>query len=98
MSEKTYDGLAVLSNISGLPRDEVDEIWKAVQENQKRLSGCLRHRFDMSGLEGVALLRADIPCLECGGTMRSGDIRTYIKGYIAAGGDPEEVWPGWSGT
>lgn len=32
-------------------------------------------------------------CLECGGEMSPSDILMYAKGYAAAGGKPEEIWP-----
>lgn len=59
--------------------------------NRKRLLACPRHQFEPATLESRY---ARHECLQCGGLMRLSDIGNYTRGYRAAGGDPDDVWPG----
>lgn len=72
--EKRYDGVAVLSKVSGLPRAEVQELWQQVKANQARLDACPGpHRFDGHG-------RRDYRCSECGGTVSAIAYVWYVAG------------------
>ena len=87
------NNLDTLSNVTGLPKEQVSSIWDQVQANLKQLRSCKRHTFLIP--KGRIGLNDDLHCGKCGGTMRHVSVRTYVDGYIAAGGDPEDVWPGW---
>lgn len=90
MTEKTYDGTEVLSRVSGLSKDAVRGIWEDVKANSARLRACARHRFDGDFQIGKRKV-----CLVCGGGMSLTDIGNYIRGYEAAGGNADAVWPGF---
>lgn len=90
------DGREVLSRISGLPKQEVQSIWEEVKENHRRWRSCPRHRF--STPEGGVTIGTKLVCECCGATADLVKISTYIEGYVAAGGNPDDVWPGfWEG-
>lgn len=59
--------------------------------NRKRLLACPRHRFEPVVIERLGTHHA---CLVCGGVMRLTEIGDYARGYRAAGGDPDDIWPG----
>lgn len=92
MSEKRYDALKVLGSMSGLGRSEAKKIWDQVRENQARLDSCPKHSFSGE----VAAFGKKLLCASCGGMLGIVEIGMYIKGYVAAGGDPVEVWPEWA--
>lgn len=62
-----------------------------IRENSVRLNNCPMHHFTYEKLE----LGQRLKCDNCGGQMQITDAGYYVKGYKAAGGDPENVWPGW---
>jgi hypothetical protein len=73
---------------------EARAMWEEVKANQSRLDGCPAHRFDMGE---VVMLGQRIKCEACGGIMSLTDATMYVRGYKAAGGDPNNVWPGFEG-
>lgn len=92
MSEKTgTDGAQLLSNLSGMPRDKVLEIWEEVKINSAKLKNCIRHRFEQQSVK----LGDKITCVNCGGVMSLSSAGEYVRGYKASGGDSDDVWPGF---
>lgn len=85
------DGIEALARISGIPSDEVRGIWEKAKANDAIVRGCPRHRFS-----GEAVIGKRKPCDACGGTLSLSDIGNYIRGYKAAGADPNDIWPGYS--
>jgi hypothetical protein len=76
--------------------DRVDfkGLWAEVKANRAKLDGCARHRFEA---KPVKLGEKQI-CLMCGGTISLTDMGNYIRGYEAAGGSADDIWPGYRGT
>lgn len=72
--------------------DEAKRLWDEVKENIARLESCPRHQFEA----GTPALGEKIFCINCRGQMSHLDARQYLRGYQAAGGDADDVWPGWS--
>lgn len=64
-----------------------------VKANIARLNSCDRHLFAQG--DHIRHPRHRIPCRKCGGEMQLVDIGNYIRGYEAAGGDVNDVWPGY---
>lgn len=62
-----------------------------VRANLDRLEACPRHQFDAVP---AVLLSDKHACLRCGGTMDVVAIGQYARGYKAAGGNPDDIWPG----
>lgn len=85
------DGAAALSQVSGIPRDEVLSIWESVKANRAKLWACPRHRFP----GGNVNIGQKQTCLACGGEMGLPNIGDYIRGYQAAGGSSDDIWPGF---
>ena len=83
------DGLKVLSQISGRPQKEVNEIWEQMKANHKRLNSCKGHRFGQIDVKNIRTRR--VKCQRCGGFMSVIDIGIYQKGYAHAGGNPLDV-------
>ena len=86
------DGLDRIAQVTGLSRGDVDDILVQVRANQAKLSGCKQHRFD--GGKTVKL-GMKCECLACGGTISLTDAGWYIKGFEAAGGSADDIWPGY---
>lgn len=78
MAERTYDGLAVMSEVSGLSRATMAEIWDEVKANQAKLSACPVHVFSPA----VAGSRKRI-CSACGGWVSVTDAGWYERGFRA---------------
>ncbi len=71
---------------------EAKRLWDEVKENITRLEACPRHQFEV----GTVVPGEKVRCLNCRGQMSYLDAGQYLRGYQAAGGDPTDVWPGWS--
>ena len=69
-------------------RARLDEI----RANLRKVRKCQRHRFEE---QPKAQLGHRIACSSCGGTMDNIAAFHYIRGFIAAGGDPLVVAPWW---
>lgn len=81
-----------VGSATGLSRDDMQKIWKDVKANNGKLKGCVKHRFE--GGE-IKKLGDKYTCRNCDGTMDLTRIGSYVEGYIAAGCDPNDIWPGW---
>lgn len=67
----------------------------SIKANRERLKGCVQHRFD-PGFWEAGRFGQKMTCLNCGGVMSVvPDIGRYIEGFKAAGGDVNDVWPGY---
>lgn len=64
---------------------------EAILSRVRQLDRCPRHLFPAADA-GTA---HKATCLACGGTLDLTAIRFYIRGYMAAGGNSEEIWPGF---
>lgn len=73
-------------------RADMRKLWLEVKANSQKLNSCPKHRYH--GNEHVKL-GMRVTCLECGGQMQTADLASYIRGYEAAGGDANDIWPGW---
>lgn len=80
-----------LSRISGMSLDRIKEIHSEVRANISALDNCARHRFRPEPVK----MGQKVICLSCGGMMSLPDAGQYIRGCQAAGGNPDDVWPGW---
>lgn len=68
------------------------ELFARVRENQRKLRECPKHRFEV--LPPYEPL-ARIHCTACGGDEDLVQAFNYVRGFIAAGGDPLVVAPWW---
>lgn len=91
MSDKRYDVTKEMFPISGLSRADVVSIWNEAKENVRRLDSCERHKFDAP----LVKIGEKLTCQNCGGVLSLSDISQYVRGFRAAGGDPELVYPGF---
>lgn len=68
--------------------------FEAIDSNRKRLDACRMHAFPSAPAcidPGEKLL-----CTNCGGELNTILIAQYVRGFIAAGGDPVAVAPWWN--
>ena len=72
-------------------RTELQSLLAEVNENQARLDACERHRFEG---KPTGTLGARVTCANCGGKMKVLDVAIYMRGYEAAGGAADDIWPG----
>ena len=86
MTENETNGASVLGDI------DLHAIMREVRENNRKLDGCTQHRFDGGGVDRMGTKHR---CNVCGGQMDLPAIGTYIRGFEAAGGKADDVWPGW---
>lgn len=62
-----------------------------VRINHARLKSCDLHVFDPATYKpGKRMV-----CVKCHGELQSVRIGSYIDGYEAAGGDCNDIWPGY---
>lgn len=74
-------------------REESAALFAEVKANQARLDRCKRHLFEL----GPPPYRfgMKLTCQNCGGTIDAIKAFVYVQGYEAAGGDPNDVIPGF---
>lgn len=76
----TYNGVGVMSDLSGMPRSEVLAIWGQVKANQAKLNACPYHEFD------PILPLATKPryrCNHCGGEVDASAYHWHEQGRRA---------------
>lgn len=75
-------------------------LWAAAQANVERLNGCPRHLFEMTDEQvnagPAALFGKKLECQRCNGRMDMIHVNQYVRGFIAAGGNPNDILPGWN--
>lgn len=62
-----------------------------IRANHAKLDACDVHRFAPDSYK----FGQKMTCLKCAGTMQATDVGHYIKGYEAAGGSCDDIWPGY---
>jgi hypothetical protein len=72
---------------------DVSNIWKQVQADSAARSLCPRHHYDPN--PNGYRLGEKLTCTVCGVADRLGDIGKYIAGYVSAGGNGNDILPGW---
>jgi hypothetical protein len=93
---KPTDITKALARLSGLSSEQVAVIWAHVRENRCKEQSCIGHRFDAP--TGAIRIGAKFTCTVCGCELSLPDIAQYRYGYMAAGGDGDDVWPGFDGV
>ena len=68
----------------------------AIQARVRREQACQKHRFEIG--PGPYSMGVKYQCAHCGAQKRMFEIGDYVRGYIAAGGDPRDVCPEWKDT
>jgi hypothetical protein len=71
-------------------------LWDQAVTNNQKLNDCPKHYFTAELPPPLERFQARITCERCGGQMRLLDVNQYIRGYVAAGKNPNDIWPGWS--
>lgn len=74
-------------------RSQWSDAIRQVRVNSQMLRSCPRHEF----LVHSPTLLQKVKCNKCGGTLSLVDASYYVRGYVAAGGNADDVWPGWKG-
>jgi len=70
-------GLDVLSDVSGLRKEEIVKVFEKVKANSKRLDECEGpHEFEKQGKD----IRAKYRCGKCGGELDNIKYYWYMKG------------------
>lgn len=64
-----------------------------IKANRARLDGCAKHRFDLGPPPYKFGMK--LTCANCGGVLDAVQAFRYVEGYTAAGGDPNDVIPGY---
>jgi len=67
------------------------DIYAQVKANHARIDGCKGHTFKPIKHK----LGQKHTCLNCGGIVEAPYLIAYIKGWVDAGKDANDVFPGW---
>ena len=73
--------------------EESRALFEQVKANRPKLDACPKHRFDVG--DPPYRFGAKFTCTNCGGEMDAVQAFRYCQGFKAAGGDPNEVIPGY---
>ena len=66
----TYNGPSVLSEITGLPKGEIQSIMELVQANHRKLDSCPYHEFEaIPKDQGMLSRQSAYRCIHCGGEV-----------------------------
>lgn len=88
-----------MDDASKLPNAEK---FAAIAANNDKLNACSRHLFptEVPGIEGgvAAMFGRKMKCKHCGATADLLYINAYIRGYVAHGGNGNDILPGWGPT
>lgn len=75
-------------------------LWAEAQANVEKLNCCPRHLFEMTDEQvnagPAALFGKKLTCQRCKGRMDMINVNQYVRGFAAAGGNPNDVLPGWN--
>lgn len=75
----TYNGAALLGELSGLSAEEVARIAGEVKANQAKLNGCQYHDFKLHEQDQI-LTRSKFRCIHCGGIVNGNQYRWHELG------------------
>ncbi len=70
------------------------EAFMRIKENIAKLDNCVKHKFTLDA-EPPYQFGMKLTCENCQGEMKAVDAFRYVQGYKAAGGNPNEVIPGY---
>ena len=84
-----------LCKLTGVSKPELKTLWDEVKANLQRLHTCPKHHFPPESLSEKRVSGREYTCSVCGGTMKLSEAAEYIRGYKAAGGNPNDILPGW---
>ena len=86
----TYDGIGVMSDLTRLPRDEIQAIAEQVKANHAKLKACAYHDFaELPDGEGMAGSRPRYRCQHCQGEIDAVAYRWHERGRRPAKVNPE---------
>lgn len=71
-----------------------EELFAEVKANAERLAACKRHRVELGN--PPYKFGMTVTCIGCGGNMKAVDLFRYVQGFEAAGGNPNDVVPGYN--
>jgi hypothetical protein len=69
-------------------------LFAEVKANAAKLTACKQHHVDLG--EPPYKFGMTCICTNCGGTMKAVDLFRYVQGFEAAGGNPNDVVPGYN--
>lgn len=77
-------------------KNEALSLWESIKENSRKLKECKKHSFGSVIGNGVSTGYASPSarkrkCVNCGGLMEDQAVITYVRGFKAAGGNPDDI-------
>lgn len=94
----TYDGIGVMSEVTGLPRDEIRALAEQVKANHQKLAGCPWHEFErIQRPDDGAVLQARLGdryrCIHCDGEVDASAYHWHQQGRRPMPvGEPQPVF------
>lgn len=81
-------------------RQEMQKLIEEVKANTARLKLCTLHQFPayppLKSQGSRSLPVRHLTCIRCGGQVDVINAIYYVRGYVAAGGNAEQIIPNWS--
>jgi hypothetical protein len=74
-----------------MTNSEIGQIWQDVKANRIKRQACPRHTIAPNSYT----FGRKVTCLNCEATIQATEYMAYVEGYVAAGGEANDVWPGW---
>ena len=75
----TFNGVTALSELTGLPADEIARMAGEVKANQDKMNGCPYHEFELHE-QNQLLTRSKFRCIHCGGIITGQQYRWHELG------------------
>lgn len=86
--------------MNGAGKIDTKRLMADIEANNAKLNACPRHFFGLTDediAKGVGyMIGQKVTCQRCGGQLRLTDVNQYVRGFAAAGGNPNDVLPGWN--
>lgn len=79
------DSVDKLSEVTGLHRTDLLDLWESVKANSAKLDSCARHDFVQ--IEPERAIGGRYRCARCNGEADSVAVRWYRDGLLHAGAD-----------
>jgi len=76
-------------------REHMNHLWQQAVTNNQKLNDCPRHKFTVELPPRIERFQFKMTCVTCQGVMRLQEVNQYIRGYIAAGGNGNDIWNNW---
>lgn len=76
MTEERVDGVKLLSEISGIPKTEIEDMWTKTKDQAKRTEACPLHELELHSQKPFPRYR----CKNCSWVPQPAELARYEQG------------------